>query len=199
MPCQSQSSLFDHPNIWWGVQGTKPLIMQSSPLPCHLIPLGPKYPPQHIILQSLHSSLNVSDQVSHPQKTTGKIIALCIWMGVFKRHTLKETQTTPRIFLSNPFPFTIHCRHKIRPHAVWIPCSVVKCTSIRKFSPPSFYLKIYFHWSALLFYDSLSTVLFMSFRFVDSWIIYQHWLCRHDCVTAPSQVSVQTRTLQFKV
>jgi hypothetical protein len=26
--------------------------MQSSPLPCYLIPLGPKYPPQHLILEN---------------------------------------------------------------------------------------------------------------------------------------------------
>ena len=51
------------------------LIMQSSPLPCYLIPLRPKYPLQPKTL-SLHSSLNVSDQVSHAYKTTGKIIVL---------------------------------------------------------------------------------------------------------------------------
>jgi len=28
----------------------KLLIMQSSPLPCYLIPLMPKYPPQHLVL-----------------------------------------------------------------------------------------------------------------------------------------------------
>jgi len=28
----------------------KPLIMQSSPLPCYLVPLRPKYLPQHPIL-----------------------------------------------------------------------------------------------------------------------------------------------------
>ena len=26
--------------------------MQSSPLPCYLIPLWPKYPPQHFILET---------------------------------------------------------------------------------------------------------------------------------------------------
>jgi hypothetical protein len=26
--------------------------MQSSPLPCYLIPLGPKYPPQYCILEN---------------------------------------------------------------------------------------------------------------------------------------------------
>jgi hypothetical protein len=34
------------------------LVMQSSPLPCYLIPLGPKYPPQHFILVALLFHLN---------------------------------------------------------------------------------------------------------------------------------------------
>jgi hypothetical protein len=41
MSCPSHSSWLDHPNyVWWGVQSIKLLIMQSSPLPCYLIPLG---------------------------------------------------------------------------------------------------------------------------------------------------------------
>ena len=48
MPWPSQSSLFDHPDdILWGVQSIKLLVIKSSPLPCHLIPLRPKYCPQH--------------------------------------------------------------------------------------------------------------------------------------------------------
>jgi hypothetical protein len=31
--------------------------MQSSPLPCYLIPLGPKYPPQHPILENTQPTL----------------------------------------------------------------------------------------------------------------------------------------------
>jgi hypothetical protein len=39
MPCPSHSSRFDHPNsVWWAVQIIKLLIMQFSPLPCHLVP-----------------------------------------------------------------------------------------------------------------------------------------------------------------
>jgi hypothetical protein len=53
MSCPSQSSWLDHPNdIWWGVQSIKLFVMQTSPLPCYLIPLGPKYPPQHPILEN---------------------------------------------------------------------------------------------------------------------------------------------------
>jgi hypothetical protein len=52
MPRPSQSSRFDYPNnIWWWVQVIKFLVMQSSPIPCRLVPLRPKYPPQHPILQ----------------------------------------------------------------------------------------------------------------------------------------------------
>jgi hypothetical protein len=52
--------------------------MQSSPFPSYLIPLRSKYSPQHPILETLsvRSSLNVSDQVSHPYKTASKIIVL---------------------------------------------------------------------------------------------------------------------------
>ena len=66
MPCPSHSSWFDHlNNIWWGVQNIKLLVMYSSPLPCYLVP------PEHPVL-NLCSSLNVSDQVSHPCKIAGK-------------------------------------------------------------------------------------------------------------------------------
>jgi len=51
MPRPFQPSCFDHPNnIWWALQIIKLLIMQS-PLPCYLLPLGPKYPPKHPILK----------------------------------------------------------------------------------------------------------------------------------------------------
>jgi hypothetical protein len=53
--------------------------MQLTPLSHYFIPLGPD------ILNtlfsstlSLLSSLNVRDQVSHPYKTTGRILVLCI-------------------------------------------------------------------------------------------------------------------------
>jgi len=50
MPRLSNSRL-DHPHsIWRAVQIIKLLIMQFSPLPCYLVPLWPKYSPQHSIL-----------------------------------------------------------------------------------------------------------------------------------------------------
>ena len=70
MPHPSHSSQFYHPNnIWWAVQIIKLLIMWFPLLPRYLVPLTPKYSPQHHILKhphSLFSSLNVSNQVSHP-------------------------------------------------------------------------------------------------------------------------------------
>jgi len=46
------SSRFDHPNnIGWGVQIMKLLIMKFSPIPCHPIPLRPKYSPQYPTLK----------------------------------------------------------------------------------------------------------------------------------------------------
>ena len=50
--------------------------MQFSPLPCYLVPLRPKYSPQYLFsnTHSLCSSLKVSDQVSHPYKTTLNIL-----------------------------------------------------------------------------------------------------------------------------
>ena len=41
-------------NIGWRVQIIKLLSMLFSPLPCHLVPLKPKYSPQHPILKHPH-------------------------------------------------------------------------------------------------------------------------------------------------
>jgi len=52
MPGPSHSSRFHHPNnIWWALQIIKLLIIQISPLPFYLVPLSPKYFPQHPILK----------------------------------------------------------------------------------------------------------------------------------------------------
>ena len=86
IPHPSRSSWFDHQNnMWWGVQVIKLLIVLVSPFFFYLYPLRPKYSPQHTILKhlSLHSSLNLSDQVSHPYKTTGTIIVLYILFFIF--------------------------------------------------------------------------------------------------------------------
>ena len=79
MTRQSHYSRYNHQNkIEWGVEIIRLLIMYFSPLPCYFVLLSP-----YILLStpfsntlSLRPSLNVSDQVSHPYKTTSKIIAL---------------------------------------------------------------------------------------------------------------------------
>jgi len=76
MPRPSHSRFY-HPNdIGWGVQIIKLISMQFSLLPCHLVPLMPSILLNALFSNtlSLCSSLSVSDQVSHPYKTTGKII-----------------------------------------------------------------------------------------------------------------------------
>ena len=88
MPRPFPSSGFCHPNtIGWRVQNIQLLIMQLPRLPCYLVPYGPKYSPQHHILKhfSLRSSLTVSYQVSHPYKTTGRIIVLYIYSTVVQK------------------------------------------------------------------------------------------------------------------
>ena len=69
-PRPSHSSRFDHLNIiGWGVQIIQLLNLQSSPLSCYLIPLRPNsINTLFWKTLSLCSSLNVSDQVSHPCK-----------------------------------------------------------------------------------------------------------------------------------
>ena len=70
--CLSNSSWLDHPNtIWWAVQTIQLLVTESS-LPCYLVLLTPKYPPQHAILEYRQPIflLNVRDRVLHPFKTT---------------------------------------------------------------------------------------------------------------------------------
>jgi hypothetical protein len=64
----------------------KLLVMQFSPLSCHFIPFG-----LNILLSTLFSntlslvcsSLNVRYHVSHPYRTTGKIILLYIQIFMF--------------------------------------------------------------------------------------------------------------------
>ena len=49
----SHSFRIYHPNTGREVQIIKLLIMQFSPLPCHFVPLRPKYCPQHPLLKHL--------------------------------------------------------------------------------------------------------------------------------------------------
>jgi hypothetical protein len=86
MPCQSHTPWLDHSNYtWWRVQVMNLLTMQFYATSRHFISLQSKYSPQHPVLkhpQSM-SSLNVTDQVSHPHRTIGKIIVLYILICMF--------------------------------------------------------------------------------------------------------------------
>jgi len=66
--------------------------MQVPRLPCNLVPLRPKYFPQHPILeqpQPMLIPLNMRDQVSHPYKTI-KFIVLYISMFIFLAIKLED-------------------------------------------------------------------------------------------------------------
>jgi hypothetical protein len=91
MPRPTHSSRFYYPhNSGWGIQIMELLIMKFSPLPRYLSLLGP-----NILLNtlfsntlSLRSSLNVSDQISHPYKTTGKVHGAIILKTVWHNRQL---------------------------------------------------------------------------------------------------------------
>ena len=98
----SHSSRFDHPkDIWCGVQIIT-LLMQFSPVPCYLVPLNPKYSPQHPTLNTLglRSSLNASDHVLHPYKTTVKVIILYILIFAFFGYQNGRQKTRYRMIAS---------------------------------------------------------------------------------------------------
>jgi len=78
MPHPSQFSQFYHPNdIWRGVM-FKLLVMYFLHSPVTSVLLRPYIPLSTLLSNtlSLRSSLNVSDQFSHPYTTTGKFIFL---------------------------------------------------------------------------------------------------------------------------
>jgi hypothetical protein len=80
MPCHSYRPWLGHSNYTWQrVQAVDLLIMQFSMRSCYFIHL------QHPVLKHPQScsSLNVRDQVSHPYRTTGKIIVLYILIFMF--------------------------------------------------------------------------------------------------------------------
>jgi hypothetical protein len=68
-------SWFDHSNnIWWAVQIIQLLVMLYPPLPFYLIPLKPKYFPQHPILETL--SLRSSSFTPTPKSNCKNQIGL---------------------------------------------------------------------------------------------------------------------------
>jgi hypothetical protein len=93
MPCPSYPLCLDHSDyIWWTVQVMKLLIMQFCPATHHFISLQSKYSRQRPVLNilSLCSSLNVRDLISHPSKTTEKLIVLYILIFTFLGSGLED-------------------------------------------------------------------------------------------------------------
>jgi hypothetical protein len=92
----------DHANtVWWGAEIIKLLIMQFYTTSCYFIPLRSKYSLQHPVLKrlSLCSSLNVREHVSHPHKTTDKIIVvydLLAYFHIIFEYVKKEYLFQPR-------------------------------------------------------------------------------------------------------
>ena len=83
-PLPSHYSRFYHPNnIGWGLQIIKLFVFIHSPVTSSL--LGPNILLSNLFSNtlSLRSSRNVSDQFSHPYKTTGKIKVQDILIFIF--------------------------------------------------------------------------------------------------------------------
>jgi len=109
-PRISHQPLFYHfNNIRRRAQILKLLVMHFSPVPCYLVSLRPKYPPQHPILKhtGMCPSLIVRDQVLKPYKTKGKIRPTipCNLLSVFSYDKGKNKDTgqngrLPRLLLN---------------------------------------------------------------------------------------------------
>jgi len=73
-------SRFDHPNnIGWRILINLLLIMKFSPPPCYLVPLRPKYSPQH------HIGENNSYNWSFSLQRSYRSICCNVWVRVFRK------------------------------------------------------------------------------------------------------------------
>ena len=112
----SHASRFDHPNnIWWAIKISKLPICSFLHSPVTSSFLGP-----NTLLSTLFSNtpnqcstLNVSDQVSHPYTTTGTVIVLYVLIFVFsverncievlfRIHTNSHADVTDTVWQAHP-------------------------------------------------------------------------------------------------
>jgi len=86
------SRLYPPKNIGWVIEIINHISMYFSPFHSYLVPFGQNIPLTNLlsIKLSLHSSLNVSDQFSHPYKSTGKIIVPYVLFFKFLDSNLEE-------------------------------------------------------------------------------------------------------------
>jgi hypothetical protein len=88
---------------------------QFSPPFHHFIPLWSKYSPQHPGLRHLQSVF-LRDQVSHPYRTTGKIIVLySLIFHVFKQHMKKQKVLDWKVagITRSQSPLNYHMNHSL--------------------------------------------------------------------------------------
>jgi len=88
----SYHSWFDHPNnIWWSIRDMKLLIMQSSPISRHFLPLMSKYSPLHPVPEHLELLRRYAVQTSVLSLAVMVLVSLSQKMGYY---TLKQAVTT---------------------------------------------------------------------------------------------------------
>jgi hypothetical protein len=165
MPCPSHYSWFYHSNnIWWGVRTIKLLIVQYLPLPCCLVPLDPQTFPRTLLSNplSLRSSVNVRVHVSHPYKTTGKIIVTFIFIFMLLESKLEDRwfwteswKTFPEFSLLLNSPWMRFCVLEASPTMWTLPQFQTFITCLYVVLLPSMLLSRYGRINACMFVSEL--------------------------------------------
>ena len=91
-PTNSFFLILSPENILWYIQNTKLLILLFFSIPCYLVPLRPKYSPQHPILNKPQPTfLPQCERLSFtPNKTKGKFRVLYDFIFIFFKGKLED-------------------------------------------------------------------------------------------------------------
>ena len=92
MPRPSHPSWFDQPNnVWWAVQCLKLPTVRFSSLSFHFVPSKSKNCPQRLFRYILSQCCSVTarGRVSHPYKTAGETVMLCILLCLYPQRDEK--------------------------------------------------------------------------------------------------------------